>query len=77
MEHHAGTLVLGENKRWKQDCDMGSQNNQNFVSMPIGLLKQMIIYKASDAGIKTIMQPVLPTVLPQHVARMETGVLPL
>ena len=34
MEHHAGTLVLGENKRWKQDCDMGSQNNQNFVSMP-------------------------------------------
>ena len=56
MEHHAGTLVLGENKRWKQDCDMGSQNNQNFVSMPTGLLKQMIIYKASDAGIKTIMQ---------------------
>ena len=56
MEHHAGTLVLGENKRWKQDCDMGSQNNQNFVSMPTGLFKQMIIYKASDAGIKIIMQ---------------------
>ena len=55
IEHHASTLVLGENKRWKQDCDMGSQNNQNFVSMPTGLLKQMIIYKASDAGIKTIM----------------------
>ena len=35
---------------------MGSQNNQNFGSMPTGLLKQMIIYKASDAGIKTIMQ---------------------
>ena len=37
MEHHAGTLVLGENKRWKQDCDMGSQNNQNFVSIPFCL----------------------------------------
>ena len=56
IKHHAGTLVLGENKLWKQDCDMGSQNNQNFVSMPIGLLKQMIIYKASDAGIKIITQ---------------------
>ena len=56
IEHHADTLVLGENKGWKQDCDMGSQNNQNFVSMPISLLKQMIIYKASDAGIKIITQ---------------------
>ena len=56
IEHHAGTLVLGENKGWKQDCDMGSQNNQNFVSMPISLLKQMIIYKVSDAGIKIITQ---------------------
>ena len=56
MKHRAGTLVLGENKLWKQDCGMNPQSNQNFVSMPIGLLKQLIIYKAADAGIKIIMQ---------------------
>lgn len=56
IEHRAGTLVLGENKNWKQNSDMDSQSNQNFVSMPIGLLRQMIIYKAAGAGIKIIMQ---------------------
>lgn len=56
IKHHAGTLVLGENKLWKQNSDIGSQNNQNFVSMPIGLLKQLIIYKAANAGIKIIIQ---------------------
>ena len=56
IEHRAGTLILGENKNWKQNSDMDSQNNQNFVSMPIGLLKQMIIYKAAYAGIKIIIQ---------------------
>ena len=56
IKHRAGTLVLGENELWKQGCSMDSQGNQNFVSMPIGLLKQLIIYKAADAGIKIIMQ---------------------
>ena len=56
IEHRTGTLILGENKNWKQNSDMDSQNNQNFVSMPIGLLKQMIIYKAAYAGIKIIIQ---------------------
>ena len=56
IEHHAGTLILGENKLWKQNSDIGSQNNQSFVSMPVTMLKMMIIYKASDAGIKIIIQ---------------------
>lgn len=56
IKHQAGTIVLGENRLWKQNSGMGSQNNQNFVSMPVGLLKQLIIYKAADAGIAVIMQ---------------------
>ena len=56
IRHQAGTLVLGENKLWKQNSGIGTQNNQNFVSMPIALLKQLIIYKASGAGIRVIMQ---------------------
>lgn len=52
IKHQAGTIVLGENRLWKQNSDMNTQNNQNFVSMPIALLKQLIIYKASGAGIR-------------------------
>ena len=56
IRHQAGTLVLGENRLWKQNSSIGSRNNQNFVSMPIALLRQLIIYKASGAGIRVIMQ---------------------
>lgn len=56
IKHQAGTIVLGENRLWKQNSSMNPQNNQSFVSMPTGLLKQLIIYKAADAGIAVIMQ---------------------
>lgn len=56
IQHKAGTLILGENKNWKQDSGLGKQNNQNFVSMPIFRLKQMIAYKANQVGIKVIFQ---------------------
>lgn len=56
IKHEVGTLVLGENKLWKQESNMGKINNQKFVQMPIGLLKQMIEYKAAQAGIRIISQ---------------------
>lgn len=54
MEHHAGTLILGDNRLWKQGSNIGRQNNQNFVSMPTAFLKELITYKANDAGIRVI-----------------------
>ena len=56
IRHKAGTLILGDNRFWKQNTGIGRQNNQSFVSMPVFMLKQMIIYKASDAGIKVLLQ---------------------
>ena len=56
MEHRAGTIILGENKFWKQNTSMGAQNNQVFVSMPFSLLKNMITYKAEREGIAVITQ---------------------
>lgn len=56
IEHRAGTIVLGTNKHWKQNTNIGKQNNQNFVSMPVAVLKDMIAYKASEEGIRVIMQ---------------------
>lgn len=56
IEHNAGTLVLGINKYWKQNSNMGKTENQNFVSMPITILRKMITYKAIKVGIKVIEQ---------------------
>lgn len=51
-----GTLVIGKNKNWKQKVQMGKQNNQTFVSIPIAQFIDMLIYKAKLAGIRVIEQ---------------------
>ena len=56
MEHQCGTLILGVNLLWKQRSNMNKISNQNFVSMPITLLRTMITYKALNAGIRIIEQ---------------------
>lgn len=56
MEHQCGTLILGVNLLWKQRSNMNKINNQNFVSMPITLLRTMITYKALNVGIRIIEQ---------------------
>ena len=50
------TLILGYNKDWKQDINIGKRNNQNFVQIPFYKLKQMITYKCELYGIKLIIQ---------------------
>jgi putative transposase len=56
VAHKAGTLVLGVNKYWKQESNMGRVNNQNFVSMPLFILRCQLEYKAALAGITIIEQ---------------------
>ena len=56
IKHQAGTLILGVNRSWKQQSDIGSANNQKFVSMPIAFLRNLITYKALNVGIKVIEQ---------------------
>ena len=50
-----GTIVIGHNKGWKQECNMGKRNNQNFVQIPFNTLISMIKYKAEEVGIKVIV----------------------
>lgn len=56
VEHKAGVLVIGANKGWKQKANMGRRSNQNFVSIPLYMLRQMLNYKAMIAGISVIEQ---------------------
>jgi len=49
------TIVIGNNKEWKQEINIGSKNNQNFVSIPHSTFIQKIEYKARLEGIRVII----------------------
>ncbi|HIE00424.1 MAG TPA: transposase [Thiotrichaceae bacterium] len=54
VETNSGLIIVGENKNWKQEINIGKKNNQNFVSIPYDKFKAMIEYKAFDVGIDVV-----------------------
>jgi putative transposase len=50
-EQHITTLVVGYNKEWKQNINLGAKTNQNFVSIPYRKLLDMLKYKCELEGI--------------------------
>ena len=54
-ERKISTLVIGLNEDWKQDSNMGKQNNQNFVSLPHKKLIDQLVYKCEEIGIEVIL----------------------
>lgn len=56
IEQNIGVIVVGKNDNWKQECDMGKKNNQNFVNIPHTKLIHMITYKAEEQGITVLKQ---------------------
>ena len=49
-QNNIGTCFIGHNKDWKQEINIGSRNNQNFVSIPYSLLINMLRYKLEEKG---------------------------
>ena len=47
-----GTVIIGKNPLWKQECEMGRKNNQNFVQIPHARFIDMLSYKAALVGIR-------------------------
>lgn len=47
-------LIIGKNKEWKQEINLGKSNNQNFVMLPFAQLLDKILYKANKSGIHVI-----------------------
>ena len=45
-------LVVGYNKKWKQEINIGKKNNQNFVSIPFRKILDILKYKLEDNGIE-------------------------
>lgn len=55
LEEDIDTLIIGQNKGWKQHSNMGKKNNQSFVMIPHTLLIQMITYKVERHGIRVVV----------------------
>jgi putative transposase len=55
IRNNIGNLVIGKNKLWKTDCNIGKKNNQNFVNIPHAKLINMIEYKCFLVGINVFL----------------------
>ncbi|MFX0122523.1 MAG: RNA-guided endonuclease InsQ/TnpB family protein [Candidatus Hodarchaeota archaeon] len=51
-----GTVVIGYNPDWKQNCHLGKRNTQNFITIPYYKLIKQLEYKAKEQGITVIIQ---------------------
>jgi len=49
-------FVIGYNKGWKQDINIGKKNNQKFVQVPFKKFIGMLIYKCGLKGIRVHIQ---------------------
>ena len=50
------TLIIGKNDGWKQETNLGSINNQNFVNIPHQMFINQLKYKCQLEGINVIEQ---------------------
>lgn len=55
VENKINTIVIGQNKGWKQSSVMSKRVNQHFVQIPFARLIKMIQYKAQERGIAVIL----------------------
>jgi len=56
LDNDIGNIVIGDFKEIKQEINTGKVNNQNFVSIPYGILKRKLEAKCVYHGINYILQ---------------------
>ncbi|MBQ6560051.1 MAG: transposase [Erysipelotrichaceae bacterium] len=56
LENNIGNIVIGYNPTLQKESDIGKRNNQNFVSIPFGKLKDKLACLCEYYGIKLIKQ---------------------
>ncbi|WP_407889537.1 IS200/IS605 family accessory protein TnpB-related protein [Scytonema sp. NUACC26] len=49
-------LVIGHNRDWKRNCNIGRANNQQFIQIPHGQLIDLLTYKLARVGIEVIVR---------------------
>jgi putative transposase len=56
VEEGIGTLIIGKNPNWKQECQMRKKDKQHFVQLPHARFIDMLSYKAKLVGIQVVLQ---------------------
>ena len=56
VSNNINTLIIGYNKEWKQETNIGKVNNQKFIQIPYLKLIEQLQYKCKLAGINVIIQ---------------------
>lgn len=52
IENQISEVIMGYNKEWKQNINLGKVNNQKFNSIPYYKFKEMLRYKLEEIGVK-------------------------
>jgi len=56
VDNNFGTIIIGYNRFWKQNVNMGRKINQKFVQLPYFKLISQIQYKSKLIGIDAILE---------------------
>lgn len=56
LDNNISKIVVGLNKQWKTDINIGKQNNQNFVGIPHSRMIEMLVYKLGEIGCEVIVR---------------------
>lgn len=55
IANNVNTIIIGNNKEWKQNSSMSKKVNQSFVGIPHMRFIEMIQYKAQNVGLNVIL----------------------
>ena len=56
IDNNIGNLVIGYNETLQQNANLGKSNNQNFVNIPVGNIKEKLEYLCELNNIKFYKQ---------------------
>lgn len=56
LDNNIGNLVIGYNETLQKDINLGKANNQNFVNIPVGNIKEKLEYLCKLYGINFVKQ---------------------
>lgn len=55
IENNYNTVVVGNNKNWKQNSPLSKVVNQSFIRLPHAKLIALLQYKAQDVGVNVVL----------------------
>lgn len=73
VDNNIGSLVVGLNKGWKQEINLGKKTNQKFVEIPFSKIADKISYKCKMVGISFYLSEESYTSKVDHLAFEELG----